>query len=145
MGTRSLTRIMEVIDNKKEKLVTMYCQMDGYPTGHGLDLAEFLESGKIVDGIKLSETNKVFNGIGCLAASMIAHFKRGTGSIYIYNNKVKDAGQNYEYHVICDKNNLLLECFENGYINNKNKYINRIRKLFSGTPEEFIKKYNKNA
>jgi len=37
MGTRSLTY---VYDNK-EPLVCMYRQFDGYPSGHGKELAEF--------------------------------------------------------------------------------------------------------
>lgn len=136
------------MDNgKKEILLTMYRQMDGYPNGHGLELAEFLLSGKIVNGISLSEKDTVFNGIGCLAASMIVNFKHHAGSIYIYSNKTKDAGQNYEYNIIYNYNNnsILLKCFEIGYINNKNRYVSKKRTVFSGTPDEFIKKYNKNA
>lgn len=125
----------------------MYRHMDGYPSGHGIDLAKFLLSGKIVNGINLGETKSIFNGIECLSASMICHFKNGPGSIYIYHNNIKDAGQNYEYHIIYnyDTNDILLQCFEMGYINNKNMYIYRKRNIFSGSSEEFIKKYDENA
>jgi len=60
MGTRSLTTFIDTYTGKnkmgvpvikKEKIVTMYRQFDGYPEGHGLDLAEFLAGGKMVNGL----------------------------------------------------------------------------------------------
>ena len=39
MGTRSLTF---VYDENGAKILNMYRQMDGYPSGHGKELAEFL-------------------------------------------------------------------------------------------------------
>ena len=52
MGTRSLTRIIPRQDglsfaegHEKGELayVSMYRHFDGYPSGHGIDLAEFLK------------------------------------------------------------------------------------------------------
>jgi hypothetical protein len=34
----------------------MYRQFDGYPSGHGQELAEFLLSGEMVNGIKIDRT-----------------------------------------------------------------------------------------
>ena len=90
MGTRSLTKVIEtwvdVETNKKKKdvLVVMYRQFDGYPSGQGKDLVEFLKDSKIVNGLGGDDLNskKVFNGAGCLAAQLIAHFKKGAGGIY---------------------------------------------------------------
>ena len=48
MGTRSLTY---VYDNDDVPVVCMYRQFDGYPTGHGSELAHFLVPFKIVNGI----------------------------------------------------------------------------------------------
>lgn len=145
MGTRSLTRVIETYkDNGKEKkdiLVTMYRQFDGYPSGHGMELAEFIKSGKVVNGISVGDTQEVFNGAGCFAAQMISHFKGDeAGGFYIYANSVKDAGQDYEYHVIInyDTKEIKLICFEYGYINKAGNYVDKKRKLFEGTADEFI-------
>jgi len=95
MGTRSLTYIYD--DN--EPLVCMYRQFDGYPSGHGAELAEFLSSGKMVNGLS-GDNTKVFNGMCCLAAQMVAHFKKGPGGIYLMPpTPGADHDQEYEYHV----------------------------------------------
>ena len=97
MGTRSLTF---VYDSNDEPLVCMYRQFDGYPTGHGAELVEFLNQFEaITNGIQVGETRKTANGMGCLAAQMIAHFKIETGAFYLYPTNTNDAGQEYEYHI----------------------------------------------
>jgi hypothetical protein len=98
MGTRSLTFVYE--NNKP--IVNMYRQFDGYPSGHGSELAEFLNSGKMVNGYS-SKTEKQFNGMGCLAAQMVAEFKDGVGGFYIYSVDSTDCWQEYEYHVFENK------------------------------------------
>ena len=136
MGTRSLTRVINTYrDEKKNKqvkvtLVNMYRQYDGYPEGHGAELAEFLSSGKVVNGIGFNEPQRVFNGAGCLAAQMIAHFKDGAGGFYIEPITAKDFGQEFEYEVIVDfdTREVTLKCFE---VWNKKKLI------FSGNPDKF--------
>ena len=97
MGTRSLTFVYE--ENKP--VVNMYRQFDGYPSGHGAELAEFLCSGKLVNGYSETKT-KQFNGMGCLAAQMIANFKNTVGGFYIYPVTSTDCWQEYEYHVYED-------------------------------------------
>lgn len=80
MGTRSIT----VIRNKDgKKIIEMYKHYDGYPDGLGKDLVEFTQSGKIVDGYKMS-TEIQFNGIECFAAQLIANIKDGAGDVYLY-------------------------------------------------------------
>jgi len=100
MGTRSLTF---VYDDNKEPIVNMYRQFDGYPTGHGAELAEFLLSGRMVNGLSGMGKEKQFNGMGCLAAQMIAHFKQSSGGFYIYPVTTTDCWQDYEYHVYEDR------------------------------------------
>ena len=146
MGTRSLTRVIETWkdDNGKEKkqlLVTMYRQYDGYPSGHGQELADFLKAGNVVNGLGVDRPAKVFNGAGCLAAQMISHFKGDeAGGIYIYPNNTMDAGQEYEYHIVVDfdTHSVTLICYEQGYINKRGKYVDKKRKLFEGSPKDFI-------
>jgi hypothetical protein len=68
---------------KPEAIINMYRQYDGYPTGHGAELAEFISAGRLVNGFKSGE-EFVFNGMGCLAASLIANFKQSPGGFYIH-------------------------------------------------------------
>jgi hypothetical protein len=99
MGTRSLTYVYD----GETPIVCMYRQFDGYPTGHGAELAGFLSEGKIVNGLG-SDDGKVFNGMGCLAAQMIAHFKQTPGGFYIHAVDLnQDAWQDYEYHLYDNK------------------------------------------
>lgn len=142
MGTRSLTTFIETYkDNdgkqKKEEIVTMYRQYDGYPSGHGRDLAEFLSQGKLVNGIGLNDTI-VFNGMGCLTAQVVAHFKDGAGGIYLQRAN-KDSWENYRYHVIgdFDTKEITIKVFEIGYMKG-DKYINKPRVIFEGTPKELL-------
>ena len=95
----------------------MYRQFDGYPTGHGAELAEFLSGGRLVDGLIHTETAEelVFNGMGCLAASMVAHFKETPGGFYIYPTDETNCGQDYEYHIYDDgKGYLRIEVIDCG-------------------------------
>ena len=46
---------------KDTEIVVMYRQYDGYPSGHGIELAEFLAKGRLVNGISAVEKELVFN------------------------------------------------------------------------------------
>ena len=146
MGTRSLTRVFNTYKDEKknkqvkEQLVNMYRQYDGYPSGHGEELADFLKGGRVVNGIGSTDEKEIlFNGAGCLAAQMIAHFKNGAGGFYIEPITAKDCGQEYEYEVIVDfdTKELTMKCFENGYIDSKGKYKSGKKLLFEGKPADF--------
>lgn len=101
MGTRCLTFVYEKYGNDQKPICNMYRQFDGYPTGHGAELAEFLNSGRLVNGLSATKTVKeiVFNGMGCLASSMVAHFKDEPGGFYLHPTDITDCGQDYEYHI----------------------------------------------
>ena len=94
MGTRSLTYVY----SEDTPLINMYRQYDGYPSGHGAELAEFLSGFEIVNGYGEVKP-KLANGMGCLAAQLIANFKQTVGGFYIYAVTDTDCGQEYEYHV----------------------------------------------
>jgi hypothetical protein len=142
MGTRSLTTFIETYKDdsgkqKKQEIVTMYRQYDGYPTGHGLDLAEFLSKGKMVNGIGLDDTI-VFNGMGCLTAQVVAHFKDGPGGIYLQRAN-KNSWENYRYHIIgdFDTKELTIKILEVGYMKG-DKYYKGTRTIFEGTPQKML-------
>lgn len=99
MGTRCLTF---VYDHDKP-IINLYRQFDGYPSGHGLELARFLLPIKLINGIGVNDTENVANGMGCLAAQIVSHFKTEVGGFYLYPIDETDAWQDYEYHVYEDK------------------------------------------
>jgi hypothetical protein len=143
MGTRSLTTFIETSEfegkKRRNKIVTMYRQYDGYPTGHGTELAEFLAQGKLVNGISMAEKSLVFNGMGCLSAQVVAHFKEGAGGIYLQSAS-NNSGEEYRYEVIGDWNTreLTLKVYEVGYMSKKGNYVNKTKCIFEGTPQAFL-------
>jgi hypothetical protein len=99
MGTRALTF---VYNENKEPILNLYRQYDGYIEGHGRELAEFLAGKTLVNGFG-RESTSLANGMGCLAASLVAHFKETVGGFYIHSVTEIDCGQDYEYHVYKDR------------------------------------------
>lgn len=139
MGTRSLTVFMTEgwIDTQKgnkimkgQEICVMYRQMDGYPEGHGKELAEFLSGMVIVNGISLAETRKIANGIECLTAQVIAHFKDGVGGIYIHRAGTKNCGEDYIYTIRGEDGKVIIKCEDAG--------VRSRTLLFNGTPEAYL-------
>ena len=102
MGTRCLTFVYDdssTDDGSAEAIMCIYRQFDGYPSGHGHELAQFLNSKTLVNGY--GEQNSMeANGMSCLAAQLVVQLKHGVGGIYIYAPMVgRDHWQDYEYHV----------------------------------------------
>lgn len=122
MGTRSLTRVIA----GGKHYVNLYRQFDGYPTGHGAELAAFIAGKEIVNGYQ-SSGQKAFNGAGCLAASLVANFKKDIGGFYLYPAESTDCGQDYEYILTVDEEDQTLTVKVIGYRGEE----------FNGTPEEF--------
>ena len=107
MGTRSLTYVFE----GDQPILCLYRQYDGYVAGHGREVAEFLRGNQVVNGLSLNP-GKVFNGMGCLAASLVAHFKTAPGGFYIHAPVLgRDDWQDYEYHIYKDKIRVI-KCYD---------------------------------
>ena len=111
MGTRSLTY---VYDEQGERIINLYRQYDGYPTGHGQELAKFLNSGRMVNGLDGLGKERQFNGAGCLAAQLVAHFKKESGGFYLYPTETEDCGQDFEYHIMYDDGTLKIKVYNCG-------------------------------
>ena len=95
MGTRSNT----IIYDGDVQILNLYRQHDGYLSGHGIELLEFLEPMTIVNGFTMGLTNQA-NGAGCLAAQVIAHFKVGVGGFYIVPlQEEDDYAHDYTYTI----------------------------------------------
>lgn len=122
MGTRCLTY---VYDDDDKQIINLYRQYDGYMSGHGKELATILASKTVVNGLVLgSDYSKFANGMGCLAAQIVSHFKTGAGGFYLYPVTETDCGQDFEYHVFHD------------IVIVKDAWDKEI--LFNGTWEEFL-------
>jgi hypothetical protein len=140
MGTRSTYRVIEQFKDDKGKVVNqdiclIYVQYDGYPTGHPMETAEWLSSGKVVNGYSMSEELQ-FNGAGCLAAQLVAKMKTGTGGVYLQTLKSRgNSWEDYLYDIIIKEDKSIeYVCYENG---------SRKKELFRGTPADFVTKFEK--
>jgi len=137
MGTRSTTLIREKDRNDKtgkitfRKLVKLYRQYDGYPDGHGLEIAEFLSNGKLVNGLGMDSKITLFNGAGCLAAQLIHHLKDGPGGLYVTD--LRHGAEEYDYVITVRSPWIKGEKYDIEITCKHGK-----KKLFSGSPQEFI-------
>ncbi len=125
MGTRCLT----IISDGADILCNIYRQFDGYPEGHGVDLAEMLKDNKLVNG--LGGDNNVFNGMGCLAAAVISKLKDGPGNIYLYPIRARDVGEEFIYEIFTT----------NGAITMKVRDVWDKKLIFTGKPADFYAEY----
>lgn len=93
MGTRSITR---VISNGKP-ILTFYRQMDGYPSGHGKEMADFMAGITIINGYNSDHNAGTHaNGAGCFAAQLVETLKgRELGSIYLVPHDRENEEYNY--------------------------------------------------
>ena len=110
-------------------MVSIYNHFDGYPEGLGVKLASYLDDFKITNGLG-RDNDYVFNGLGCMAASIIAELKDGAGQIYIEDPERPHTWIDYEYYVWGDDNkDIWISIFS---------YDNCI---FVGRPTQLLKKY----
>ena len=133
MGTRALTFVYD----GSTPIVNMYRQYDGYPSGHGLELAQFLTRGQLVQGLSGKE-QVVFNGMGCLAAAMIANFKETPGGFYIHSVEDTECGQDYEYHVYQVEDEIRVRVTDRGCNMFGLTMSDKNESLFDGTAVEFL-------
>lgn len=100
MGTRSTTTVYE----GDIPILSFYRQYDGYPSGHGADLAAFLVDKTVVNGISVDD-GTIFNGPGDLAIRLLTAVKNShggednAGGLYaIPHDQAGD--QDYHYDVV---------------------------------------------
>ena len=135
MGTRSLTVVKE--DGKD--VCVLYRQMDGYPSGHGVELCIFLKGMRITNGISGDSTNTA-NGMGCLAAQMVYHFKDGIGQFYLYPSGTRDVWEEYIY-IVENKNGAPYVSIYDTYGDENTDSVEGVMKakpIMEGTPEEVL-------
>ena len=129
MSTRSLTVIK---DEDGVEIATMYVHSDGYPTGHGKDLKEFLEPIRVGNGLSLSGKQGAYaNGANCLAAQIVAHFKTQEGGTYLCAAGVRNMDEEYIYEIESSQ-----PC-EPGHIRLRVVDVCNASVLFCGTVKDF--------
>ena len=138
MGTRAMINIARreegvSFSEKPDKvMVSIYNHYDGYPEGLGVTLANYLKDKKIVNGLGKTDYT-LFNGLGCLAASLIAELKNGPGNIYIEDLNKPNTWIDYEYYIWGDNHkDIWVSVFEYGDC------------IFVGKPDKLIEKYDTN-
>ena len=87
-------------EKPSKTIVDIYHHYDGYPEGLGVTLASYLDDKKITNGLGSGDDRDYyFNGLGCLAASLVAELKDGPGNVYIEDPNRKHGWLDYEYFV----------------------------------------------
>jgi hypothetical protein len=134
MGTRSTTKVYEysgkltpAVKRKLKPLLSLYRQMDGYPSGHGRDLADFLSDMVVVNGFGMDTPTKAANGAGCLAAQLVCVLKSGIGGIYV---TTPDDTQSYDYKIYVTSEEVPHQIFVEVFQYKK--------KIFEGDVADFI-------
>ena len=144
MGTRSLTKVIQTWEDESGKktsrpITTMYRQYDGYMSGHGAQLAEWLNQYTVVNGMGIDDIGSIANGMDCLAAQMFQHFKDGRGGIYCMHPDAYDIWEEYLYEIEEVDKEIFITISETvrGY--------DGMHTIFHGTPEELLTKIGENA
>ncbi len=125
--------ITVICDNSDEEIAVLFRHGDGYPEVHGVELAKFLSTRILCSGIggKIIDGKQWANGMNCLAAQIVAHFKDAPGGFYLYPARSRYIGEMYIYEVFCE-----------GPGHNFNIRISdRNSVIFNGTPEELLEKF----
>ena len=138
MSTRSLVRFakreegVSFSEHPERVEVQVYKHFDGYPSGHPVELAEFLKEFKIVNGVPCGDNSRIANGLGCLAAQYVAAFKMAPGDLYVENPDTEHFDIEYITYVWGDDGKgIWLSIFDT--------YSDEC--IFVGKPQELIDKY----
>ena len=135
MGTRATIKIAKreegvSFSEKPDKyMVSIYNHYDGYPEGLGVTLANYLLGTKIVNGLG-NDRDTVFNGLGCMAASIIAELKEEAGNVYIEDPEHPSGWIDYEYYIWGDTGkDIWISIFDGNEC------------IFVGEPYKLLRKY----
>jgi len=135
MGTRATIHIAKREEGvsfskiPEKKLVSIYQQYDGYPEYLGVTIANYLDGKKIVNG--LGDRNApVFNGLSCLAASLIAELKEEAGNVYIDNPDCPHGWLDYEYCIWGDAGkDIWISIFDKSLVDNTCIFVGKPKQL----------------
>jgi hypothetical protein len=118
MGTRSTIKFFP--EFSETPILSIYNQYDGYMSGVGRNLAEWLKNKTMVNGFLNENIDNGFaNGMGCLAAQYVKEHKIKIGGLYLTTH---DDTQDYDYEV--------------RFINDA--FQIKVDEEFIGTPDELL-------
>ena len=137
MGTRATISIakreegVSFSEKPDKKLVSIYHHYDGYPEYLGVTLANYLQDKTITNGLNRNDKN-CFNGIACMAASIIKELKEEAGNVYIEDPEHPSSWLSYEYVVWGDRyKDIWISIFDEDEC------------IFVGKPDKLQTKYGK--
>lgn len=107
MGTRALIKINIKNGERVAPLVCIYKQHDGYLSGLGATLCEFLSRKKIINGISGNpDPINTSNGACDFAGQLVYELKerQPLAGVYLYPTDTGDVGQDFTYTVTFAKN-----------------------------------------
>jgi hypothetical protein len=108
MGTRSTVKFYQ----NQQVVASIYQQYDGYISGVGHDLAKWLKTKPVINGIGNETMEAGFaNGMGCLAAQYIRENKVKIGGFYM-TSEDDEQKYNYEVRLIDDGFEITVEGFK---------------------------------
>ena len=123
-----------------DKILTqIYHHYDGYPEYLGVELAEFLSDYRVVNGLGVEkyrdDGSKIANGLGCLAAQVVAELKGVPGNVYLQKPSKEKGWEDYIYYIWGVENkSIWFSIFD--YDDNC---------IFVGEPHKLIEKYKQNT
>jgi hypothetical protein len=137
MATRAMISIakreegVSFSEEPNKTIVDIYHHWDGYPEGLGVTLASYLDGKKITNGLGRDNDN-LFNGMGCLAASLVAELKDGPGDVYI-EPRESHGWIDYQYYIWGDTyKDIWISIFSDDEC------------IFVGKPQQLLEKYDTN-
>ena len=135
MATRAMISIakreegVSFSEEPNQTIVDIYHHWDGYPEGLGVTLADYLNGKKVTNGLGRDSDN-LFNGMGCLAASLVAELKDGPGDVYI-EPRESHGWIDYQYYIWGDTyKDIWISIFSNDEC------------IFVGKPQQLLDKYD---
>ena len=112
-------------------IVSIYSHWDGYPEGLGVQLAEYFYEKVVTNGLGGKDDYRAFNGMGCLAASLVAELKDGPGNVYIEDKDRPHGWSDYKYYVWGNDNKgIWISIFDGSEC------------IFVGKPQALLDKYS---
>ena len=135
MATRAMISVakreegVSFSEEPNQTIVDIYHHWDGYPEGLGVTLASYLDGKKVTNGLGRDNDN-LFNGMGCLAASLVAELKDGPGDVYI-EPRESHGWIDYQYYIWGDTyKDIWISIFSDGEC------------IFVGLPLQLLDKYD---
>ena len=138
MGTRATIHIakreegVSFSEIPEKVIVSIYNHWDGYPEGLGVQLAEYFDGKRVTNGLGSKDNEDlIFNGMGCLAASLVEHLKDGPGNVYIEDPERPHGWIDYDYYVWGDDHkDIWISIFDGDEC------------IFVGKPQALLDKYS---